>query len=442
MAALLAACDPPQDIGVVPLTPVGTFYTDTLTIRTSTVLADSVHTGNPDVFLMGKYQDPVLGKVTASSFTSVRLVGAQEIQAGAVYDSLVLRMGYSYTYGDTLPAQKMAVHRLTEVLSRTTSYYNNSSVGYESTPLATTSFNARPVSNNILRVKLPNTLGTELMTLLATTSNQTTETLQNALKGLAFIPDASNTAVVGFQGASVWVTLYYHNSSTDTTARSFFILTNYNYEATNQSPPRTDRAAFNRVTADRTGTPLEGIRPLTPIPAAMTNGLTYVHDALGIRTKIEIPYLHTLRRNGAAAINRAEIRIKPDQSLVKPGLGLPLNLVLLETDSTNRQYKSSLGYELIVNTDEAGYSETPAPQVATYSTRFQNYNFSITTQLQAILTGYKKRNSFLVTPVYTGNLGADGTRFESQMNNNVSRLAIGTQPEDVKLIVFYTVAQN
>src|SRR5690606_17345432 len=110
--------------------------------------------------------------------------------------------------------------------------------------------------------------------------------------------------------------------------------------------------------------------------------------------------------------------------------------------STNRQYKGSLGYELIVNTEEAGYSETPAPQVATYSTLFQSYTFYITNQLQAILAGHKKRNSFLVTPVYTNSLEAYGSRFESQMNNQVSRMAIGTQPKDVELVVFYTEAQN
>jgi hypothetical protein len=59
-----------------------------------------------------------------------------------------------------------------------------------------------------------------------------------------------------------------------------------------------------------------------------------------------------------------------------------------------------------------------------------------------MITGFKKTNSFFVTPVYTTALGQGGTRFQSQMNNRVSRLILSGKPEDTKLIVFYTVAKE
>lgn len=440
LTTLLASCDPPKDIGLTPLSPVGTYYTDTLTVRTSTVLADSVRTGNPDIFLVGKYKDPLFGEVTASSHFWVNTASATPVEftGAARYDSLVLLMAYGYTYGDTLPAQTIAVHRLTEDLSRTTTYYNTSRVAYESTPLGEKTFNARPFAEGTVRMRLSNDLGRELFTLLSTSSNQTNDKIHGVLKGLALVPGQNNTAILGIPGTKgLLLQVYYHNTSADSVAKAYSLEANLPL-----ATGGTYRAGFNRVTADRTGTPLAGIKPLQPIPAASTNGYTYVQDALGIMTKIEIPYLNSLKGNGPTAINRAQLTIKPDLSFNQPGITLPINLVLLETDFTN-QIKRNAGFELVVNSDEFGYNTSPvAPYVAPYNTVSKDFTFYLTTQLQAILTGNKKNNSFLLTPVYTQSLGQAGTRFESQLNNRISRMVVGNKPEDVKLIVFYTVARE
>lgn len=439
LTTLLTACDPPRDISLTPLTPVGTFYTDTLTVRTSTVLADSVRTSNPDILLVGKYKDPLFGKITASShfWVNTRATTAVEFGTTARYDSLVLLMGYGYTYGDTIPTQKLAVHRITEDLSPTTTYYNTSKVAYAATPLGEKTFLARP--SGTVRVRLSDDLGQELFTLLSTPANQTNDKIHSVLKGLALVPGENNTAIIGVPGTDgVLLQMYYRSSPTDTVAKAYSLDAHF----TQPSSGITYRAGFNRVTADRTGTPLEGIKPLQPIPAAATKGYTYVQDALGIMTKIEIPHLNRIRANGPTAINRAQLTIRPDQSFVKPGITLPPYLVLLETDSTN-QIKRNAGYELIVNSDVAGHSSSPIdPQISTYSTVTKDYTFFLTTQLQAILSGRKTNNSFLLTPIYTTSLGQAGTRFESQLNNRVTRLVVGTKPGDLKLIVFYTVAKE
>ncbi|GAB3174450.1 hypothetical protein GCM10027291_32710 [Telluribacter humicola] len=440
LTTLLVACDPPKDIGLTPLAPVGTFYTDTLTVRTSTVLADSVRTSNPDILLVGKYKDPLFGEITASSHFWVNTPATTAVELGSTarYDSLVLLMGYAYAYGDTLPNQKLAVHRITEDLSRTTTYYNTSKVAYEATPLGEKTFQARPGSVGALRVRLSDNLGSELFTLLSTPANQTNDKIHSLLKGLALVPGENNTAIIGVPGTNgVLLQVYYRSSPTDTVTKAYSLAAHIN-----QASGATYRAGFNRVVADRTGTPLEGIKPLQPIPAATTNGYTYVQDALGIMTKIEIPYLNKLRANGPTAINRAQLTIKPDLSFNRQGITIPPYMVLLETDSTNLIKRNS-GYELIINTDEFGQSTSPvSPQVSTYNINTKDYTFFLTTQLQAILSGTKKNNSFLMTPIYTNALGQQGTRFESQLNNRVSRLVVGNKPGDVKLIVFYTVAKE
>ena len=435
LTTLLFSCDPPGNIGVTPLTPVETLFTDTLTVRMSTVLADSVRTSNPDVFLAGRYVDPLFGTITASSFIRMSLGFQLDLGTTAVYDSLVLYTPYNYAYGDTLPAQTLAVHRIREVIDPLKNYYNSSSLTYDPTPLATKSFLAKPRSNGSLRFRMPDDLGKELFALSGKTAGQTNAEFSKVLGGIALIPSTKNTAVLGFQGTDGALTmrLWYH-TTTDTTSK------NFPFNAVVALQSGTVRAGFNRVTADRSGTPLASLKPLQPVPASSTGGRTYVQDALGIRTKIEIPYLTSLAKNGPIAINRAELSIKPDLSAVQPGLALPSYLVLLETNSTNRvQYDANGFSSIVLNDTRISASDPPSVSI---DPRFRNYTWRLATHLNGVLAGTKKNDSFLLTPVYTTALGQGGTRYDSQLNNRVSRLVLSAKPEDTKLILFYTQAKE
>lgn len=436
LTTLLFSCDPPGNIGVTPLTPVETLFTDTLTVRMSTVLADSVRTSNPDVFLAGRYVDPLFGTITASSYIRMSLGFQLDLGATAVYDSLVLYTPYNYAYGDTLPAQTIAVHRIQEVINPDKNYYNNSTLTYDPTPLASKTFQAKPRTDGSLRFKLPNDLGKELFALSGQTAGKNNADFSKVLGGIALIPGAKNTAVLGFQGIEDALTmrLWYH-TTTDSTAKSFPL----NAVVALQSGGTT-RAGFNRVTADRTGTPLAALKPLQPVPASSTGGRTYVQDALGIRTKIEIPYLTSLAKNGPIAINRAELNIKPDLTAVQPGLALPSYLLLLETNATNRVQYNATGFaDVVLNDTRNGASDPPS---VLYDARFKNYTWHLATHLNAVLAGIKKNDSFLLSPVYTTALGQGGTRYDSQLNNRVSRLVLSAKPEDTKLILFYTQSKE
>ena len=436
LTTLLFSCDPPGNIGVTPLTPVETLFTDTLTVRMSTVLADSVRTSNPDIFLAGRYVDPLFGTITASSFIRMSLGFQLDLGTTAVYDSLVLYTPYNYAYGDTLPSQTLAVHRIREVIDPIKNYYNNSSLTYDPTPLATKSFQAKPRSDGSLRFKMPDDLGKELFALSGKTAGQNNADFSKVLGGIALIPNAKNTAVLGYQGIENALTmrLWYH-TTTDSTSKSFPLNAVVALESGG-----TVRAGFNRVTADRTGTPLANLKPLQPVPASSTGGRTYVQDALGVRTKIEIPYLNSLAKNGPIAINRAELSIKPDLTAVQPGLSLPSYLLLLETNSTNQVQYNATGYASIVLNDTKSSGSDP-PSVL-FDSRFKNYTWRLATHLNSILAGTKKNGSFLVTPVYTTALGQGATRYDSQLNNRVSRLVLSSKPEDTKLILFYTQAKE
>ncbi|RZK87980.1 MAG: hypothetical protein EOO62_38370, partial [Hymenobacter sp.] len=78
---LAAACSStPGNIGVgLPSADAntGAYLVDTLTIKASTVLRDSIITSGSSSLLVGRYIDPQLGTITAKSYVSFGRDGAQ-----------------------------------------------------------------------------------------------------------------------------------------------------------------------------------------------------------------------------------------------------------------------------------------------------------------------------------------------------------------------------
>lgn len=71
LSLFLASCDTPKEIGDDLFSvEVGLNYSDTITVKSSTVLIDSIYTGSPSVLLAGSYNHPVLGTSETSFFTS------------------------------------------------------------------------------------------------------------------------------------------------------------------------------------------------------------------------------------------------------------------------------------------------------------------------------------------------------------------------------------
>lgn len=144
-AILLAACEAPKEIGLPPEVIAEVQFTDTVTVRTSTVLLDSVRTSNAQQMLVGNYRDPIFGRVSAQPFFEM----GQTLNLNSdgstntyVFDSLRLNVAYSYLYGDTLQPFEVKLHRLSDSLRTGKNYYNNSSIPYDAPRW--------PVSNSIL----------------------------------------------------------------------------------------------------------------------------------------------------------------------------------------------------------------------------------------------------------------------------------------------------
>ncbi|MFN8349152.1 MAG: DUF4270 family protein [Spirosomataceae bacterium] len=442
LAVTLVACEAPKEIGLPPEVIAEVKFTDTLTVRTSTVLLDSVRTSNTQQLLSGKYRDPIFGQVTAQPFfeaggsLNLNLNSDGTINTNTyLYDSLTLEIAYSYLYGDTLQPFEVNLHRLTDTLLTGKTYYNNSSIAYESAPIATAKFTPTPSTNNTIKFNLPSSFGKQIFDLSGKPETATAAKFIQTLKGFTMVPSSGNNMVIGFSPGSggISLNLYLHNS-TDTIAlvRQFFV-----------------SKRFNQVKADRSGTALSQIQPLKPLSAAQTGGLNYIQDALGVVTKIEFPYLSSVFKDGNIAINRAELSIIPNQPVHAGGLfGLPKGLTMAETDETNRLLRSKGDTELLLPIDGATFQSYVLPQVVLYSSKFRNYNFILTTYLQAVSIGFKKSTGLLLMPVsfadavqsYAVN-SRPLTAYYPFLNNKTDRLTINPTRDNVKLMLFYTVTK-
>ncbi|MEZ4901913.1 MAG: DUF4270 family protein [Spirosomataceae bacterium] len=436
LTIFLAACEAPKEIGLPPEVIAEVQFTDTLTVRTSTVLLDSVRTSNTQQLLAGSYYDPIFGKVSAQPFFEIGSLLNLNLNSDGttntntyVYDSLILDVQYTYWYGDTLKPIELNLHRLTDTLITNKTYYNNSAISYDKAPIASLKFTPTPFTKNTFKFTLPNTLGKQIFDLSGKTEASTAAKFIQAIKGFTIVPATNNDMVLGFSPTSGMILSLYIHNATDTVAlvKTF-----------------TNQKRFNRVQSDKQGTALTQLQPLKPLSASQTGGLNYVQDALGIVTKIEFPYLSKLVQDGRIAINRAELNIRPNQP-TSSIYSLPPGLIMAETDATNRLLRSKGDTELLLPVDGTTFQSYVLPQVAPYSSKFLHYNFILTTYLQATTIGFKKSTGLVLMPASFASTLAQLQQpysiYHPLLNSKLERLTINPTPENVKLQLFYTTTK-
>jgi Domain of unknown function (DUF4270) len=436
LAVLLAltACEAPKEIGLPPEASVNVSYTDTVTVRLSSVLLDSVRTSNTLRLLVGNYQDPTLGRVSARTYFSPTNGWTFDETKTYEYDSVALVMSYSYVYGDTLKPFELAVHRLIDSVDANKTYYNINSLGFERQPLTTHRFEPTPFTNTALNIRLPDAFGREIFDAAKNKKLDNATAILKILKGFALVPNPENAAVLGFVPNTVGFKVYLHEVGQTTALVRDFV---------------TGGRRFNQVSVNRTGTVFAQMQPLKPLSTTQMRGLAYLQDATGLVMKVEFPYLSKIL-NGPdkVAINRAELTIVPNEPVT--GVGVlqpqPTGLVMAETDETSRILRTSESdLELLFPEDGYTFQSFVYPQVVGYDTKFKKYNFVMTTYLQALITGFKKNKAFLLMPINSGDWsgvtsnGSLPSRFNPFLNNGITPMQLTPSRDNIKLQLFYTV---
>ncbi|TVT43250.1 DUF4270 domain-containing protein [Hymenobacter setariae] len=406
-----AACSStPGNIGVgLPSADAntGAYLVDTLTVRASTVLRDSIITSSSNLLLVGRYRDPQLGTITAKSYVTMSLPSNFTPSQTQVLDSLVLVLKpNTYRYGDTTKTQTLVdVHRLN-------SFVPSSQYGYASPKLTPMSSRVRAESVNdpnrvvvrrarpnlsTLRVRLLSTFGQELLDAGKSRQLTSQEQLDARFPGLAILPGATDeAALVQFTANSetAALVLYYHELADPAT------VLNYSFALS------TGRH-FYQAEADRSVT--AGLGALTTslqaLPSALTTQQTYIQGLLGLQTKIEIPYLTNLRNFGRNIIVTSAVMTaqEPDNtSGIRNNLAPPARLSLYRSNRSNQPVA------LVQNTRlESDVSASGTPTTFDYRTDVANlaginqagYRWSVLEYCKDVINGTVPNEGLLLNTI-------------------------------------------
>lgn len=360
-----------------------------LQIEAATEREDSVKTDELSLNLLGAYNDPVLGKVRASTYMQLRpAVSNIDLGSNPTADSIVLVIPYRSFYGDISKfngLQKFRAYRLREMMYKDSSYYSSDTLLRDLIPLGVSNYLTPSLIDSVsvtgrkeapqLRIKLDQSLAAEFI------SNPTS--LVNADVFTAFFNgiyiDAETRLQNDEQGAildfnligGARVDLFYKNDQNDSLRTSFIV---------NESSARYTR--FNHVYKP------EVVSSFDSFQAGKEK--LYVHNMGGLRTKLRIPNLESWKNGRNIIVHKALMTVSVDEITLGKYLPNPqLNIVLKDEDGN-----------LILSPDLSVNSTSYSGGV--YNTSSKTYSFNIARLLQAKLNGVITDEFFYIQPSGTG----------------------------------------
>jgi len=375
----VSSCQEPDGIGLDVLPEgeeVSIAWIDTFTIEARTVLYDSVPTSGLNTYLIGDFGDPIFGRVQSELFMQFKLPSTTlDFGGDAVIDSIILNLAYSGSYGSTdklKGTMTFGVFELDESLRLTSTadsaYYSTASHAVVPSPLATFQFRPDLFANVVsgsdtlppsLRIPLDNSLGSRILSSGNLASN---DVFLTEFKGLNIKPvDPSMSSGFGsilyFNIASQysWVKMYYHNADADSLSVNFI--------TGNADGVHT---AFSH---DYAPTMIESAVADSTVTGAQR---LYIQSMAGVRMKIELPHLRELNNLGAVAINKAELIVPLDESVVAE-FGVPNSLQITAIDSNGSPV---FPVDFFEGSDYYG---------GVYDSEKKQYVFNIARHLQSIL---------------------------------------------------------
>jgi hypothetical protein len=439
----------PQNLGVV--------FTDDITIETSTVFVDNINTTNREILLAGEYNDPVLGKVTATSFFALQPFNKTfSFGVNPRFKSAVLSLPVSFSYGDTTQTQTLSVHRLLDFINPSRVYTSKDAIPYEATAVGSYTFKGSEASVfGKIEIPLEDSFRDAIVFLANSnaTDSLTQDELDAFIKGLAIVPQGGE-AIWGFRvTGNVAAAIEIKFLDELDTEQTYRIQVRNAATASDISGERYNSLRFNRVTCNRLGTPLENLtNPYQSIPSEQTQNQTFIQESLGIRTKITFPDLQKLITNQTIAINRADLIVAPVENTFSPFLKTPRRLELQQLDGEGKlktyffrfvdpTFKVAIQDTLPqrVQTEGANPFAFNSPLSVPFSNFSRTYNFEITSYIQYYLNQ--------LNPRYKGNnkLPNDGLLIASDLSNSgIYRLVIGNYKhpkQAIRLRVFYTIVK-
>jgi hypothetical protein len=316
---------------------------DTVTIDVSTIKLDSLVTSNESRILVGNYDDPLFGRVKADSYfqvsTSTFNLYSQNSDTdatGYVFDSIAMILKYDdYYYADTTKVQTLNIHRVLKKFkpnAEDDSFYNNSTLNYNSTSLGTITYRPKPIGKDSINIKLNNDFGLELFNKLKNNEISSSEEFTDYLKGFVITSSSNNsTSIIGFNLSS-FLRLYYskEKSAAEDYYRMDFAISNASKQ-------------FNAISSDRAGTLIQDL-PLSKmnLSSSYTGNNGFIQSGTGIVCRVDFPNIKQLKYlSEKGGIVDAKLLLKPAKNSYSEMFPLPEKLSVFVVDNLNR-IKSTL----------------------------------------------------------------------------------------------------
>jgi len=370
----------PLEIGLDLVPPGDTLnirQTDTCTVISYSTLLDSIRTDELSLMYLGSAMDPVFGKTTASLNTQFRLSSTGfSFGTNPEWDSLVVMFTYKSYQGDTNTPLTVRVYELTEDLHLDSAYFSNDIIQHNGIELASKTFIPHPTDSVTvwgdkamphLRINLSSLSPVLADKIIHATDDDlsTNDKFLTFFKGLYITVDPVNASgsILYFEptGSFSKLSMYFSNEENGDSLRYDFPIT-------------SECAYFNHF--DHNGyfnaSPKFQMQVLYGDTSAGTERV-YVQSMGGVRTKIILPYIKDLYKEGKVALNEAMLiftNAEEEDSL------LPARLSFVRMDKEGK-----VGFLTDQLDDEyyfGGY----------YNKSTNEYQFRITRYLQRLLEGY------------------------------------------------------
>lgn len=419
----MLACEDPSDIGasLISANQVNVLFTDTLTVRSSTLLLDSVNLSNPNILLAGRYNDPLFGATEARSYFEVANIDSLSAPPQRV-DSVILKLVYTtvhYAYGDTNRTLTLSAYALQESMSTSKKYLNYTTIPYDNTPLGRVTFKPTPVifksarKDTIARYDtLKIRLSTSFANYLAGISTKAQSRFKAEFKGFAVVANATdNAAVLGFSTSFSKMEMFCKNA--DGTSRKIIY-----YPSLVNGLGAEQNARYTYVQANRQGTAISGLNQVgKSLLSSQTNNLLFFQTSTGVVPKLEFPTLNALRQSGKVSINKAELVFDVVPGTASDQTPLPTILALADINESNQILKNTDGTrKFVLNETQTG--------VAQQEISSNRLTFNVTSYMEGWLKG-RRTNSGIV--------------LLAPIDNNVRRMVLQGRP---RLNLYYTYLPN
>ena len=301
-AILLDACKKGQTFSPGAQDELHVETVDTVQVRASTYLLDSLPTSNKGVILLGQIDDKDFGKLAASSY--LRLIPPASstplIPKGATFDSFTLVLKYNKSYsGDTLTRQNLSVHRLTEEMVlrkvpgpteneqiplyvKAEALYSTTTFKHETNPIGSLGLQVKPLGGDSVIIPLNETLGREFLDLMAKKDSRFASEAEfiKYFEGIVLKTTQGNS-ITGFKADAVKLNVDYNYVNSDGFSKKdqvVFSAKSVDYQ-------------FNHFDTDRSQTKLKALSNTNKeLSAALTGRRLF---SVRLVTKLQFPTINS-----------------------------------------------------------------------------------------------------------------------------------------------------